>query len=101
MMQSNAQCRYNGLNRDDTDRQHDDDMGIKNRITPTVLQSPALGETFEASSFDSVKNESDNTRDEIFAMINITLEDRPHIPATQKSKVVIGTHLQKKCTRQR
>ena len=58
--------------------------------THTVTQSPALGETFEALSFDSVNNESSDTRDEIFAMINITLEDRPHIPATLKEKVDTG-----------
>ena len=58
--------------------------------THTVTQSPALGETFEALSFDSVNNESSDTRDEIFAMINITLEDRPHIPATLKAKVDTG-----------
>ena len=58
--------------------------------THTVTQSPALGETFEALSIDSVNNESSDTRDEIFAMINITLEDRPHIPATLKEKVDTG-----------
>ena len=58
--------------------------------THTVTQSPALDETLEALSFDSVNNESGDTRDEIFAMINITLEDRPHIPATLKAKVDTG-----------
>ena len=58
--------------------------------THTVTQSPALDETFESLSFDSVNNESGDTRDEIFAMINITLEDRPHIPATLKAKVDTG-----------
>ena len=41
-------------------------------------------------SFDSVNDESGDTRDEIFATINITLEDRPHIPATLKAKVDTG-----------
>ena len=58
--------------------------------THTVTQSPALDETFEALSFESVNNESGYTRDEIFAMINITLEDRPHIPATLKANVDTG-----------
>ena len=55
-----------------------------------MTQSPALDETFEALSFDSVNNESGDTRDEIFAMINITLEYRPHIPATLAAKVDTG-----------
>ena len=75
MMQNNAQ-------------RHNNDMGIKTRIAPTLLHSQQLliKETFEALSFDSVKNESGDTRDEIFAMINITLEDRPHIRAALKGK---------------
>ena len=48
MMHSNAQLRDNGLHRDDADHQRDDDMRIKKRITPTLFQSPALEETFEA-----------------------------------------------------
>ena len=58
--------------------------------THTVTQSPALDETFEALSFDSVNNESGDTRDEIIAMITITLEDRPHIHATLKAKLDTG-----------
>ena len=41
-------------------------------------------------SLESVNNESGDTRDEIFAMNNITLEDRPHIPETLKAKVDTG-----------
>ena len=58
--------------------------------TRTVTQSPAVDEIFETLSFDSVNNESSDTRDEIPAIINITLEDRPHIPATLKAKVDTG-----------
>ena len=58
--------------------------------THTVRQSPALDETVEALPFDSVNNESGDTHNEIFATINITLEDRPHIPATLKAKVDTG-----------
>ena len=91
MVQSNAQRRDNALNRDDAERHHDNDMGIKKRIAPTPLHShQLLNETFEALSFDNVNNESGDTRDEIFAMIIITLEDRPHIPATLKVKVDTG-----------
>ena len=39
MMQSNAQRRDNGLIRADADRQHDNDMCIKKRITPTQLHT--------------------------------------------------------------
>ena len=67
MMQINAQCRYNGLNRDDADWQHDNDMIYKKRIAPTLLHShhAALDDTFETLSLDSVTNESGDTRDEI------------------------------------
>ena len=63
-------------------------MYPKEDHTHTVIQS--LDDTFEALSFDSVNNESGDIRDEIFAMINIPLEDRPHIPATLKAKVDNG-----------
>ena len=90
MMQSNTQCRDNGLNRDDSDRQHDNDMGIKKRIAPTLLHSHQLLVKHSKHCHLTVKNEIGDTRDEIFAMINITIADRPHIPTTLKAEVDTG-----------
>ena len=48
-----------------------------------------MTEDFETMAFDNVKVGAD-TRDEVYATLNIELKDRPNIPATLKAKVDTG-----------
>ena len=55
-----------------------------------VEQSPTLAESFDALTFDIVNVADADTRDEVFASLNITLADKPNVPATLKVKVDTG-----------
>ena len=53
-------------------------------------QSPTLTESFDALTFDIVNVADADTRDEVFSSLNITLADKPNVPATLKVKVDTG-----------
>ena len=55
-----------------------------------VEQSPTLAESFDALTFDIVNVADADTRDEVFSSLNITLADKPNVPATLKVKVDTG-----------
>ena len=65
---------------------HEDQGRRLNSISQATGQ---MTEDFETMAFDNVKVGAD-TRDEVYATLNIELKDRPNIPATLKAKVDTG-----------